>query len=450
MDPIKIKYSAYAKAMPPRPIRVSTSGWGGLNQKMVDGSEPQPWHCLPFVEGSTYGLELVYQYETECHVINDDGAVRFEWDFAAEPGVELTGGEFITFEPQTASKFYLFNTRLDVVPPPGYVVRTEPHPRFFTEDSNTVPLAMIGHLQNEWYPRKLFVVFRTPRPGERHIFRKGEAFAQLLFVPHHVDYELAPMPAEEEALRRKLESQIDTARNLIATNHWKNPAESHFNNHYKVLASTFTRQGLGAVRQKIEAAHEEQKNALPSDKPISECLTLGHEHLNAGRYDDAKAVFIHVLQREPRNAEALSHLGICVACRGAPASGLKLVTDAVAIQPRMPLVHNNLGELLRLMGRYPEAEQAFRASLQLLPSDAGIRSALGQTMAAQGKMKEGLQLCLAAVEQSPAAPALRVRLAEVYAQLGQRADARAAYEAALAITPDFPSAKMGLASLTKG
>ena len=54
MGPLNYKYSLYGKALPPRPIRVKNPGWGGEPQKMVDGSEPQPWHCLPFVEGSTW------------------------------------------------------------------------------------------------------------------------------------------------------------------------------------------------------------------------------------------------------------------------------------------------------------------------------------------------------------------------------------------------------------
>src|SRR5262249_38342120 len=155
--------------------------------------------------GSTYGLELLYPYETECHVVGADGTIRFEWDFTKEPGGGLTGGEFRAFSPVEASKYYLFNTRLDLQPPPGYVLRTEPHPRFFTDDTHTGPWAMIGHLQNEWYPRLVFVVFRGPRQGERQIFRKGEPFAQVLAVPQRLRHEAARMADEEAAERRRLE-----------------------------------------------------------------------------------------------------------------------------------------------------------------------------------------------------------------------------------------------------
>jgi tetratricopeptide (TPR) repeat protein len=84
MEKLQIKYRTYTKAQPPRPIRMKVPGWGGSPEKMEDGSELQPWHCLPFTEGSTYGLELVYEYDNECHVVNDNGLVYFEWDFARE------------------------------------------------------------------------------------------------------------------------------------------------------------------------------------------------------------------------------------------------------------------------------------------------------------------------------------------------------------------------------
>ena len=116
---------------------MKAGGWGGAPDPMADGSHPQPWHCLPFVDASTYGLELVYPYETECRVVNENGAVRFDWDPAREPGGILSGGEFMFFNAKGAPEYYLFNTRLDVQAPPGHVLRTEPHPHYFTDGTGT-------------------------------------------------------------------------------------------------------------------------------------------------------------------------------------------------------------------------------------------------------------------------------------------------------------------------
>ena len=245
-----IKVGAKNNDLPLKAIRISTPGWAGEPVKMEDGAAIQPFHCLPFVEGSTYGLELQYPHATECHVINEGGVPRFSWDFLNEPGGSLKGGEFLFFSPVQNAKYYLFNTRLDILPPPGHVIRTEPHPRFFTDDLGTVPLPMIGHLQNEWYPRPLFVVFRVPRPGQRHIFRKGEPYAQLLFVPQEVKYEITKMSPEEQAAREAMTKQIQFARGSISTRQWYNSTNNEQDNHYKVLAAAFAKGGGPEVERK--------------------------------------------------------------------------------------------------------------------------------------------------------------------------------------------------------
>src|SRR5262249_53755842 len=111
MDNI-IKCVTHGKAQPPQPIRMTGAKWGGSPEKMEDGSEPQPWHCLPFVEGSTYGLEVIYPYERACRVVAAGGSIRFDWDFAGEPGVQLTGAEFGACGGAGAA-YYAFDTGLE-------------------------------------------------------------------------------------------------------------------------------------------------------------------------------------------------------------------------------------------------------------------------------------------------------------------------------------------------
>jgi Flp pilus assembly protein TadD len=447
MEPITVKYHTYDRAVPPQPIRIKVGGWGGTAEKMQDGAAGQPWHCLPFVEASTYGLELLYPYETECHVVSDQGTVRFEWDYAREPGGGLTGGEFIAFAPKRASRYYLFNARLDLVAPPGHVLRTEPHPRFFTDDTGTVPLAMIGHLQQEWYPRLLFVVFRAPPPGQRHVFRKGEPYAQLLFVPDGVDYHLVELTPEEAERRRELEAAMAIGRQQLADHRWQDCDGAALDNHYKVLAGAFARGGAAAVAEAVRQALARHEQALPTDKSIPECLILGSQLVGQRKYREASAIYSHVLSREPDNPEALSHLGICVACLGNVELGLDLMGRAVAREPRWPRYHSNLGEMLRLFGRYCEAEASFRASLHLNPSDPGIWSVLGLTLAQQGRPDEGLQACQTALSLNHALPAAHYRLGAILAQCGRYAEARSSYEMALFLDANYADARHALQSL---
>ncbi len=44
-------------------------------------------------------------------------------------------------------------------------VRTEPHPRFYTDPNDDVPLAVPALLRTSWWPMISFVVFKAPPEG---------------------------------------------------------------------------------------------------------------------------------------------------------------------------------------------------------------------------------------------------------------------------------------------
>jgi tetratricopeptide (TPR) repeat protein len=444
---LEIRYSTYDKAQPPRPVRMKNSGWGGMAQKMVDGSEPQPWHCLPFTEGSTYGLELVYQYEQDCHVINDGGLVRFEWDYASEPGCKLQGSEFTTFFPKEASRYYAFNTGVDIKPPGGYVVCTLPHPRFFTDASGTVPISMIGHVQSEWWPKKFFVVFKAPPPGQRHIFRKGEPYVQLRFEPRRASYQITKMDEQEEAARRRQEQSVVVSSPDIARNIWRNPAGYAFNDHYKMLARAFEREGMEGIGQTIDAARARREDWLPRDKPIGECLDLGRQREQERKYREAFAIYNLVLGRDPGNAEAANRMGIIAASTEKMVLAMELMARAVALAPGSAKYQADMGELLRRLGRFEEAESALRASLQIKADDPQVLSNLGLTLCQQGKVSEGLTACRSALAIDPRSAIAHFRMGLILSEQRQYVGARAHFDAALALAPNFEEARRRLDEL---
>lgn len=63
MTKIDVLWRTRHKGLPPRPIKLQIPGWAGHDLNHGDGATPQPWHCPPFVDGSTYGLELLYPFD---------------------------------------------------------------------------------------------------------------------------------------------------------------------------------------------------------------------------------------------------------------------------------------------------------------------------------------------------------------------------------------------------
>jgi hypothetical protein len=249
---IELKYRAWNRAQPPRRIRLPIPGWAGEQVPAEDGARPQPWHCRPFVDAATYGIELVYAFETECRVTRDGDAIRFEGDFSAEIARAAERGErvevpFGTFAPL----HYGMTTALDVLPPPGYALRIEPHPRFFTDATGTVPCAVPGQIERFW-PRMFFAVFKAPRPGETHVFRTGEPFAQLLVVPSQATYGLSPMEADEAEDRRTQDHRMSSLQWLVAKHIWKADNGLWFDDKYKQLLRIYRASGLDGVRAHLQ------------------------------------------------------------------------------------------------------------------------------------------------------------------------------------------------------
>src|SRR5690349_15686445 len=82
-DALTLRYRTVYGAPPPRRIRLDVPGWAGISTAHGEGAPAQPWHCQPFVDGATYGLELLYPYPGECTVRNEEGGISFHGPLAA-------------------------------------------------------------------------------------------------------------------------------------------------------------------------------------------------------------------------------------------------------------------------------------------------------------------------------------------------------------------------------
>jgi hypothetical protein len=255
---LELGYRSEYGAPPPRRIRLAVPGWAGVPVQRRDGSAAQPWHCQPFAEGAAYGAELLYPYPHECRVIGAAEGVRFEGDFSPmiEAGLPHPFGVF-------AAGHYGMATALDLLPPPGYALRLGPHPRYFTDLSGDVPLAVPGHLQRFW-PRQFFAVFRAPPPGATHVFRPGEPYAQLLVVPAEQEYAVAAMAPEQAVERAAQDRRVTLLGYFLAKRLWRSDRGHWFDDRYKQLLRIFRRGGTDGVREHLRAVEERTTPKPPS------------------------------------------------------------------------------------------------------------------------------------------------------------------------------------------
>jgi hypothetical protein len=227
-----VKYRLFNAGLSPRRTKMEMPGWGGSPQPRQSGSHEQPWHCAPFSEGAQYGIEVFYPYKNELRVRKANGQVELVGDFGTPPAEDLQWPPFRAF----GENFYTYQLLLDLQVPSGWAVRAEPHPRFYTDETDTVPIAVPALVKTEWWPMISFVVFKAPPAGVEHIFRPGEAMMQFIVIPAEPNLELQQMTPQEAAEREVRSRRIHASRSTRAADStWTSSTNTVFDGTYRHL-----------------------------------------------------------------------------------------------------------------------------------------------------------------------------------------------------------------------
>lgn len=227
---LTVRYRYFEPRLRPRRTKIEVPGWAGRQEPRRDGSHEYAWHCMPFVEGAQYGIELFYPFDNELHVTRRDGRVRLDGDFGPDPQTGINWPPFRSF----GENYYTYQLLLDLQVPDDMAVRTEPHPRYYTSEADDVPLAVPALLRTSWWPMISFVVFKAPPEGRVHVFRPGEPFMQILFVPAEPAFELVPMSEEEAAERELRGRRIHASRDTLGSDStWTSSTNTVFDATYR-------------------------------------------------------------------------------------------------------------------------------------------------------------------------------------------------------------------------
>jgi len=225
-----LKYRLHGQRPAPRRTEMPIPGWGGEPQPRADGSHEQPWHCTPFSESARYGVEVLYPFDEELRVRKVRGRVRLEADWGEPVDPDMMWPPFRTF----GKDFYSYQLSLDLEAPPGWAIRVEPHPRYFTDRTDTTPLAVPALVRSEWWPMMFFCIFKAPPKGATHVFRKGEPFLSVIMLPAEPDLELDAMSEDEAAEREMRARRIAANRDQLAEGtRWLSTTNTIFDGTYR-------------------------------------------------------------------------------------------------------------------------------------------------------------------------------------------------------------------------
>jgi len=120
----------------------------------------------------------------------------------------------------------------------------------------------------------------------------------------------------------------------------------------------------------------------------------------AGVWESNLSLFQHAIAVTEENQKAQQGMGLAWHARGRPDLAVPHLRESLRIRGDAG-TYNDLGYVLMAMGKYPEAEEQFRASLTHDPGSAKVHNNLGASLAAQGRYREAEKEFIVSLQLDP-------------------------------------------------
>jgi Flp pilus assembly protein TadD len=164
-----------------------------------------------------------------------------------------------------------------------------------------------------------------------------------------------------------------------------------------------------------------------------------------GQLGAAERLFIEIVERDPRHADAIHHLGILAFQAGDFHDAVSIIRDSLAVNPRNAAAWSNLGLALERSGRAEQALVAYDRALALKPAYPEAHYNRGNALRELDRLEEALASYDAALAHRRDYLEAQVNRGRTLRDLGRLAEAVAAYDAALRLRPGFPPAELNQA-----
>lgn len=164
-------------------------------------------------------------------------------------------------------------------------------------------------------------------------------------------------------------------------------------------ASMVLRAGGGTSRSSL--ARLEKLIAESPPDVIEPYLDLAFGQFTQRRFADLEKTASNIVERDPKNAQALEWLGIARIAGGKSEDGLALIEKALKLDPSRAQTHFNLGRLLAQRGRTEEAIPHLERATRLRPNLAVAWFHLGESHATANRLDAAIDAYRRALEVEP-------------------------------------------------
>ncbi len=182
---------------------------------------------------------------------------------------------------------------------------------------------------------------------------------------------------------------------------------------------------------------------------MSTTLEIAKQHLQTGHLTEAETLYQHLLQQHPQHPESLHFLGVIAARRGNHEQAIDYMKQSLLLQPHSAGFHNNLGNVLRTVGRLEEAMQSYHTALRLTSQGEEVALAynnLGICVSQQDDLETAITYFRHALQLQPADAGTYNNLGVALKQQGCLTEAVDSFQQALQYSPNFIDALENLGS----
>jgi tetratricopeptide (TPR) repeat protein len=176
-------------------------------------------------------------------------------------------------------------------------------------------------------------------------------------------------------------------------------------------------------------------------------LQLAMQAHKAGRFDEAEPVYRGLLSRDPNNPRLLHLLGTVLLQKKNLNDAIPLLQRAAAAAGNVAEVHFTLADALRFAGRFAEAEQAYRKTLQIRALFPSAHNGLGLALVQQNKVDSAILSWQRAIQLKSDYAEAHANLGAALAQQKKYKEASEVLRKAVQLKPNFAPAHNNLANV---
>ena len=180
---------------------------------------------------------------------------------------------------------------------------------------------------------------------------------------------------------------------------------------------------------------------------ITDLLKAGLEQYQRGNLEGAEKKFRQVILSDSSNIHGLNLLGMICVNTGRPEQAVKLITQALEINPADAQAQGNLGLAYQRMGNLKLAESCFRKSIELGGKNRTIFNSLGNVLRESGRASEAVQVYESTLKVDGNYPECWSNLSQALVELGEFGAAFKAVSRALQIDPSLAEAHNQMAEI---